>query len=136
MPGRIELDNQAAKSRFYISGDNSSFTGELVATGLNNNPGNTNDARDIQFATAASMGRGTITLNGRGFWLDSPNTGGYRRHGNDQCAGEGNLPERGKRQFLLFWRRVYRKWRGDNRHGRGQCVLLPLGGYDRLYGKL
>lgn len=74
MPGRIELDNQAAKSRFYISGDNSSFTGELVATGLNNNPGNTNDARDIQFATAASMGRGTITLNGRGFWLDSPNT--------------------------------------------------------------
>ena len=72
--GRIELDNQAAKSRFYISGDNSSFTGELVATGLNNNPGNANDARDIQFATAASMGRGTITLNGRGFWLDSPNT--------------------------------------------------------------
>lgn len=30
--GRIELDNQAAKSRFYISGDNSSFTGELVAS--------------------------------------------------------------------------------------------------------
>lgn len=54
--GRIELDNQAAKSRFYISGDNSSFTGELVATGLNNNPGNTNDARDIQFATAAAWG--------------------------------------------------------------------------------
>lgn len=39
--GRIELDNQAAKSRFYISGDNSSFTGELVASGLNNNPGST-----------------------------------------------------------------------------------------------
>ena len=72
--GRIELDNQAAKSRFYISGDNSSFTGELVASGLNNDPGNTNDARDIQFATAASMGRGTVTLNGRGFWLDAANT--------------------------------------------------------------
>ena len=56
--GRIELDNQAAKSRFYISGDNSSFTGELVASGLNNNPGSTNDARDLQFATAASMGGG------------------------------------------------------------------------------
>ena len=72
--GRIELDNQAAKSRFYISGDNSSFTGELVATGLNNNPGNTNDARDLQFATAASMGRGTVTLNGRGFWLGTANS--------------------------------------------------------------
>ena len=72
--GRIELDNQAAKSRFYISGDNSSFTGELVASGLNNNPGSTNDARDLQFATAASMGRGTLTLNGRGFWMDAVNT--------------------------------------------------------------
>ena len=72
--GRIELDNQAAKSRFYISGDNSSFTGELVASGLNNNPGGTNDARDLQFATAASMGRGTLTLNGRGFWMDAVNT--------------------------------------------------------------
>ena len=72
--GRIELDNQAAKSRFYISGDNSSFTGELVATGLNNNPGNANDARDLQFATAASMGRGTVTLNGRGFWLGTANS--------------------------------------------------------------
>ena len=72
--GRIELDNQAAKSRFYISEDNSSFTGELVASGLNNNPGSTNDARDLQFATAASMGRGTLTLNGRGFWMDAVNT--------------------------------------------------------------
>ena len=72
--GRIELDNQAAKSRFYISRDNSSFTGELVASGLNNNPGSTNDARDLQFATAASMGRGTLTLNGRGFWMDAVNT--------------------------------------------------------------
>ena len=72
--GRIELDNQAAKSRFYISGDNSSFTGELVASGLNNNPGSANDARDLQFATAASMGRGTLTLNGRGFWMDAVNT--------------------------------------------------------------
>ena len=72
--GRIKLDNQAAKSRFYISGDNSSFTGELVASGLNNNPGSTNDARDLQFATAASMGRGTLTLNGRGFWMDAVNT--------------------------------------------------------------
>ena len=72
--GRIELDNQAAKSRFYISGDNSSFTGELVASGLNNNPGSINDARDLQFATAASMGRGTLTLNGRGFWMDAVNT--------------------------------------------------------------
>ncbi|WP_300777660.1 hypothetical protein, partial [uncultured Akkermansia sp.] len=72
--GRIELDNQAARSRFYISGDNSSFTGELVAAGLNNNPGNSNDARDLQFATAASMGRGTVTLNGRGFWLGTVNT--------------------------------------------------------------
>ena len=72
--GRIELDNQAAKSRFYISGDNSSFTGELVASGLNNNPGSTNDARDIQFATAASMGSGTVTLNGRGFWMETVNT--------------------------------------------------------------
>ena len=72
--GRIELDNQAAKSRFYISLDNSSFTGELVASGLNNNPGSTNDARDLQFATAASMGRGTLTLNGRGFWMDAVNT--------------------------------------------------------------
>ena len=72
--GRIELDNQAARSRFYISGDNSSFTGELVAAGLNNNPGNSNDARDLQFATSASMGRGTVTLNGRGFWLGTVNT--------------------------------------------------------------
>ena len=72
--GRIELDNQAAKSRFYISGDNSSFTGELVASGLNNNPGSTNDARDLQFATAASMGSGTVTLNGRGFWMETVNT--------------------------------------------------------------
>ncbi|WP_418174523.1 autotransporter domain-containing protein, partial [Akkermansia sp.] len=34
----------------------------------------TNDARDLQFATAASMGRGTLTLNGRGFWMDAVNT--------------------------------------------------------------
>ena len=72
--GRIELDNQAANSRFYISGDNTSFTGELVLNGLNNNTGSTSDARDIQFDTPASMGSGTLTLNGRGFWLNAPNT--------------------------------------------------------------
>ena len=72
--GRIELDSQAAKSRFYISGDNSSFTGELVLNGLNNNPGNTNDARDIHFENAASMGRGILSMNGRGIWIGATNT--------------------------------------------------------------
>lgn len=69
--GKITLDSGTLdSSRFYVSGDNTGFTGELV---LNGKDTSISDVKDVQFATAKSMGSGTVTLNGRGFWLTNAN---------------------------------------------------------------